>query len=249
MSLMTTNSPLINPLVRKLEGFNPLSEDDCAALQAISSPVEMVPAQTDLVREGEKPKGVVLLIDGMAYRYKTRKDGNRQIVAYLLPGDMGDLDAGLLDEADHSLGTFSACKVVWIDPGTLAEIKQDHSEIARAMRMSTLVDEATLREWLLNVGRRSSVERLAHLFSELLVRHQAVGLAEANSFELRVTPAELGDTTGLSTVHVNRAVQELRRQGLIAFDGKILTVLDMAQLKALAEFSPNYLHLSRRSAA
>lgn len=246
---MTTNSPLINPLVRKLEGFNSLSEDDCAALEAISSPVESAPARTDLIREGEKPRGVVLLLEGMAYRYKVRKDGNRQIVAYLLPGDMGDLDAGLLDEADHSLGTFSGCKVVWIDPGTLAGIKQDHPAIARAMRMSTLVDEATLREWLLNVGCRSSTERLAHLFSELLVRYRAVGLAEGNSFALPVTPAELGDTTGLSTVHVNRALQELRRQDLIAFDGKTLTVLDIAQLKALAEFSPNYLHLSRRSAA
>lgn len=164
------------------------------------------------MREGDTPKGILLVLEGMAYRYKMRASGARQIVAYLVPGDMGDLDVSLLDHMDHSLGTFSACKVAWIKPEALTSIQQAHPVVTRALRMSTLVDEATLREWLLNVGGRSSIERLAHLFSELLLRLQVVGLVTGNSYKLPIRQEELGDTTGMSTVHVNRVLTELRRR-------------------------------------
>ncbi|MHC2021342.1 Crp/Fnr family transcriptional regulator [Methylobacterium sp. CM6247] len=246
---MTPNLDALEPLIRKVEGFTPLSESDRAALEGISRPVERVSARTDLIREGDKPRGILLVLEGMAYRYKQRRDGTRQIVAYLVPGDMGDLDGGYLDKADHSIGTFSACTVMWIDPDTLERIGQSHPQVARAMRMSTLVDEATLREWLLNVGRRSSIERLAHLFSELLARLQVVGLAIDDSYELPITQSELADTTGITPVHVNRSLQELRRQGLIDLKGGTLRILNVVELKQLAGFTPNYLHLNQPSAA
>lgn len=119
---MIQKPPLHNPLVHKLQGFAHLSEVDRAALEDLSAPVEAVPAHTDLVREGDNPKGILLLLGGMAYRYKMRANGARQIVAYLVPGDMGDLDAALLGGMDHSIGTFSACKVAWIKPDTLARL-------------------------------------------------------------------------------------------------------------------------------
>ena len=141
------------------------------------------------------------------------------------------------------------CKVVWIDPDSLDALKRDHPQIARGLRMATLVDEATLREWLLNVGGRTSIERVAHLFSELLLRLQVVGLGSEDSYELPVSQAELADTTGMSHVHVNRTLKELRGRGLIQLSGKSLTILKLAELRALAEFKPNYLHLGERSAA
>ena len=121
--------------------------------------------------------------------------------------------------------------------------------IGSALLWGTLVDEAILREWLVNVGSRSAVERLAHLFCELLVRLRAVDRTEGDSFELPVTQAELGDTTGLSNVHVNRSLQELRRQGLIELKGRRLTILNLPRLRAVAEFRSNYLHLGNRTAA
>jgi CRP-like cAMP-binding protein len=238
-----------SPLVRKMKGFVRLSDADGAVLEALGASAETVPAHTDLVREDERPRGILLVLEGMAFRYKMRANGSRQILAYLVPGDMGDFDVALLDRMDHGISTFSGCKIAWIKPEVLAGIRENHPEATRGMRMSTLVDEATLREWLMNVGCRVAIERLAHLFSELLLRLQVVGLASENSYTLPVSQGELGDTTGMSNVHVNRSLMELRRRGLIHFSGKILTILDVPALKALAEFKPNYRHLGEPRAA
>lgn len=238
-----------NPLVRKLEGFVPLSDADKTLLERISAPSRVVPSQTNLVREGEAPKGVFLILEGMACRHKVRANGARQIMAYLVPGDLCDLDVALLDTMDHAITTLSACKVVCISPKVIAEVMEHHPQLARALRISTLVDEATLREWLVNVGCRSALERVAHLFCELQVRMQAVSLADGDSYDMPVTQAGLADTTGMSIVHLNRTLQELRREGLIELQQRRMTILDLPRLKALAEFKPNYLHLGERAAA
>jgi CRP-like cAMP-binding protein len=238
-----------NPFIRKLEGFAALSDADRAMLERISANPRSIAPGTDLVREGDKPDGVFVVMEGMACRHKMRATGQRQIMAYLVPGDAGDLDVTLLDEMDHTVTTFSACQVVRIPPETVADLLEHHPQVARALRIGTLVDEATLREWLVNVGCRSAAERIAHLFCELLMRLRAVGLAPNDSYALPITQADLGDTTGLSNVHVNRTLQELRRQGLIELKGGRLTILNLPRLRALAEFKSNYLHIGDRAAA
>lgn len=238
-----------NPLIRKLEGFASLSDADRAMLARISADTRRVGPGTDLVREGDPPAGVFLVMGGIAYRHKLRANGARQIMAYLVPGDLCDLDVALLSRMDHTITTFSACEVVRLAPETVADLLENHPQIARALRKAQLVDEATLREWLVNVGRRSAPERLAHLFCELLVRLQAVGLAEQDSYRLPVTQLDLADTTGLTSVHVNRVLQDLRRNGLIELRKRRLWILDLPRLHALAEFRPDYLHLGAQSAA
>ena len=238
-----------NPFIRKLEGLATLSEEDRAVLQRITAEHRVVPARTDLVREGSKPDGVFVVMDGFVCRHKYQPDGQRQIMAYLLPGDFCDLDVALLETMDHTLTTISACSVVHIRPQTIAELVEHHPRIARALRMTTLVDEATLREWLVNIGCRSALGRMAHLFCELFVRLRAVGLAAENRYAIPLTQTNLGDTTGLTTVHVNRTLQEMRRQGLIELKGGQLTILDMPRLKKVGGFKPNYLHLRERIAA
>ena len=238
-----------NTFIRKLEGFAVLSEADRAVLGQISANPRLIVPRMHLIREGDRPEGVFLVLDGMACRHKVRETGARQILAYLLPGDLCDLDVALLDTMDHTITTVSACRVVQIPPETIAALIQHHPQVARTLRKAALVDNATLREWLVNVGSRSAVERLAHLFCELLVRLRAVDRTEGDSFELPVTQAELGDTTGLSNVHVNRSLQELRRQGLIELKGRRLTILNLPRLRAVAEFRSNYLHLGNRTAA
>ncbi|MGH1592240.1 Crp/Fnr family transcriptional regulator [Methylobacterium phyllosphaerae] len=238
-----------NPLILKLESLAALSGDDKVVLERISANPHLVPAGTDLIREGDKPDGVYLILDGIACRYKLRANGARQIMAYLVPGDYCDLDVALLKTMDHSIGTLSDCQVVRIDLATIQELLRDHPGITHALRLATLVDEATLREWLVNVGRRSAEERIAHLMCELLLRFRAVGRTAGDGYALPISQEDLADTTGLTSVHVNRMLGTLRARGLIELSRRQLKILDLAGLEALAEFKPNYLHLGGRGAA
>ena len=108
---------------------------------------------------------------------------------------------------------------------------------------------AIQREWVLNLGQRSALERIAHLLCELFTRVQAVGLAVQNRCEMPLTQSDLAETTGLSAVHVNRTLQELRSQGLIVLRDRDLTILNFEELRAVAGFNPNYLHLGRGGSA
>jgi CRP-like cAMP-binding protein len=238
-----------NPLILKLESLATLSDDDRAVLERISAKPQLVPAGTDLIREGDKPDGVYLILDGIACRYKLRASGARQIMAYLVPGDYCDLDVAMLKAMDHAIGTLSACQVVRIDLDTIQGLLRDHPGITHALRLATLVDEATLREWLVNVGRRSADERIAHLMCELLLRLRAVGRTAGDGYALPITQEDLADTTGLTSVHVNRTLGSLKQRGLIALSGRQLRILDLDGLEVLAEFKPNYLHLGGRDAA
>lgn len=238
-----------NAFIRKLDVFASLSDSEKTLLAQISAKPRLVEARTDLIREGQPPDGVFLVLDGFACRYKLRANGARHIAAYLVPGDLGDLNVDLLDRMDHSIATLSACRVVRIEPAVIADLVANHPRIARALRLSTLVDEATLREWLVNVGCRSASERIAHLLCELLVRLEVVGLATGNSYTLPLTQVDLADTTGLSSVHVNRSLRELKRRGLIDLRSRRLEILDLPALKAVAEFKPSYLHVETQAAA
>jgi CRP-like cAMP-binding protein len=238
-----------NPLIRKLESLTSLSDADRTVLARISAETRRVVPGTDLVREGDAPAGVFLVMGGIAYRHKLRANGARQIMAYLVPGDLCDLDVALLREMDHTITTFSACEVVRLAPETVVDLLENHRSIARALRLSQLVDEATLREWLVNVGRRSARERIAHLFCELFVRMRAAGVAGQDGYALPITQTDLADTTGLTAVHVNRTLRDLRREGLIELRSGRLTILNLPGLRATAEFRSNYLHLGDQAAA
>lgn len=197
---------------------------------------------TDLIREGERPEGVFVLLDGFACRYKLRENGARQIMAFLVPGDLCDLDKSLLPRMDHGIGTLSTCSVGRLPSEHVRDLRHDPS-FARTLHMAALIEEAILREWLVNIGRRSALERLAHLFCELYLRLRAVGLTDKRSYHLPITQIDLADTTGMTPVHVNRSLGELRRMRLIERTGKRLTILDLPRLMEIAEFRPDYLHL------
>ena len=184
-----------------------------------------------------------LLLEGWAFRYKHLADGSRQIMAYLLPGDLCDIRIFMFEEMDHSIGLLSDAKVVKIPCTEMLELLDRYPRIERALLWATLVDEATLREWLLNIGQRNALQRLSHLFCELCVRLKVVKLVDSSeTFALPLTQAELADTTGMTAVHVNRSLQRLRNDGLIvARDGK-LTILDFERLAEIAGFNPTYLH-------
>jgi CRP-like cAMP-binding protein len=237
---------MTNLLTRKLEAFGPLPDADKRLLDDVIQPAQRVGARMDLIREGDAPSDVNLILEGFACRYKMIPDGTRQIMAYLVPGDFCDLHVFILEAMDHTIATLSSCTVVKIPRAQILEL-MERPAIARAFWWAALVDEATLREWLVNIGARPAEHRVAHLLCELLLRLEAVGLTNGDTYELPITQAELADTVGLTSVHVNRVLQRLRGDGLITLKGKHLVIRDVARLKAFSGFNPNYLHLSDRN--
>jgi CRP-like cAMP-binding protein len=179
-------------------------------------------------------------MEGFACRYKLRPNGARQITDYLLPGDHCNLDT-LPGEKLGSLIALTPTKVARISFDALSSAQRDYPGIARAFRKAAVVEGAILREGLMNMGRRSADERLAHFFCELYARMHAVGLVQRHSFRVPLTQFDLGDTLGLSYVHVNRTLQSLRQQGLFTLSSKTLTILNPEGLKQLAGFDPSYL--------
>jgi CRP-like cAMP-binding protein len=234
---------MMNRLTRKLEAFAPLPDADRLLLDEVIRPTQAVGSRTDLIRESEAPSDVNLILEGFACRYKILPTGRRQIMAYLVPGDFCDLHVFILKAMDHSIATLSPCTVVKLPRSRILELLE-RPAIARAFWWAALVDEATLREWLVNIGARKADQRVGHLLCEVLLRLRAVGLTAGNQFALPITQAELADTVGLTGVHVNRILQRLRADGLIILKARNLVILDEERLKAFSGFNPNYLHLA-----
>ena len=233
---------MTNPLTRKLELFGVLSDDDRQLLDDVTRRHRKVGSREDLIREGDAPSDLHLVVEGLACRYKGLVDGSRQIFAYMVPGDFCDLHVFILKAMDHSIGTLSPCRIVDIPRDRVLEMGQ-RPDLARALWWATLVDEAILREWLVNLGQRNAEHRIAHLFCEIHLRLKCIGLADGGRFELPITQTELGETLGLSTVHVNRSLQSLRAQDLVLSRGRSVTIPDIDRLRQMSGFNANYLHL------
>lgn len=196
---------------------------------------------SDVLRHGDVPRIAHLLLHGHTYRYRVVGDGRRQITAILVPGDICDLEAVMRGRADYSVGALTDCVLGEIPAEKVANPNLDDPKMMRALLRRLLRDEAISREWLVGMGCRSAIERMAHLFCELRVRMEAVGLSNDAQFDMRFSQGELADVLGLSTVHVNRTSQELRRSGLIRISGGTLKILDVPALERLAGFDPAYL--------
>jgi CRP-like cAMP-binding protein len=235
------------PLIAKLELFAPLSDEEKAAIEESAGDIiEYAPKQT-VIAQGDKPDHVHLLLEGWAGRYKILPDGGRQIMALLIPGDLCDVQVTLLDRMDHSIAALSACRILSLPLGSLSRLMEKHPALHRALWWSTLVDEAILREWLVNIGRRSAEMRVGHFICEMLLRSKAVGLTKGDVFDLLLTQEELADTMGLTPEHMNRSLQKLRSQGLIESHGKRIVIADFDRLMAFSEFDPIYLHQEAES--
>jgi CRP-like cAMP-binding protein len=201
-------------------------------------------AGQDIVREGDRPFQCCLLLDGFAQRYIVVGDGRRQVLSFHIPGDMPDVLSLHLARMDHTLGILSRSKVGFVSHQNVRRMIGEHPRLGDAFWRDTLIDAAVFREWMVGIGRRGARARMAHLFCEIVTRMEVVGLAQDKSVRVPFTQTTIGDALGLSTVHVNRVVQELRSDGLITWHGRVLTVNDWDGLVQAGEFDPSYLHLS-----
>ncbi len=229
-----------NACAMRLSSLAPLSAAEIAAINRLTARSRSFKARADLVRSEDDPSAVLAVLSGFACCYRQHGNGKRQNLAYLLPGDLLDLSR----LGPEGVGALSACRVAFVPREAFQDMLAQHAQVAEAVRLADRVREAISREWLLNLGSRSAVERIAHLFCELLARLQAVDLATAESCAFPISQSELSATVGLSPVHVNRTLQELRRASLIELKGRMLQIKDRARLQALGGFAPGYLQAS-----
>ena len=201
--------------------------------------------EQDIVLSGPSQSECHVLLAGMAAPYKLLSDGKRQIVRFAYPGDFLDLDGYVGGIMDHNVVALGSCTVGVISHQALRDFLHSHPEIALALWRQTLADAAVFREWVVNVGRRSSQERIAHLICEVFSRLHEIGLTTEISgnktFSWSVTQGDLADATGMSVVHVNRSLQQLRGRGLIEVTNTKVTILNWRGLQSLAGFKVDYL--------
>ncbi len=230
------------PFLLRLRRYCEIDDDDAGLVEHMLRNVVQAPSDHRVLAEGDRPQSMHVILDGLACRYKLLPDGRRQILAFLVPGDPCDYDAFLLPEIDHSLVTLTPSLIASISRQDLELVRTERPRLALALRMAMLQDQAVLREWLVNVGRRNAYERMAHLLWELYVRHAMVGKVAQQGFRLPLTQSDLADALGLSTVYVNKTITRLRGSGIIQTDRRQIRILLPDELRTIAGFDGSYLH-------
>lgn len=238
---------MFTPVLMKLKRSTALSPRDELALQQVLGRYKVIPARQDVVWDGDRPAHATVLLDGLMCRYTAMPDGRRQILSFLLPGDFCDLSALMEDRMDHAVATLATCTVAAVEHHALEHVIDTHPSIRHALWRETLRDAAIYRASLASIGRRSAYERLAHLFCEIAVRLDSVGMKRTEGYVFEATQNDIGDALGLSVVHVNRTLQQLRDDELFTFRGSTFAIHDWGRLTEIAGFDPAYLHLDGHS--
>ena len=244
---LTSDHPPLTMLIRRLESVAKLKDEGRQAILSLPVKTRALDAGQDIVRDGDKPSHCCLLIDGWAYRYKMVGEGKRQILSFHIPGDIPDLMSLHIHTMDHSLATLTKVTKAFIPHESLLDLTRRFPGVAAVFWRETLIDAATFREWMTGLGRLSAYERIAHLFCELYLRLEAVGLASEHRCPWPLTQVDLGDAMGLSNMHVNRVLRDMRGKSVITLRSSTLVIHTWNELVQAAEFDPTYLHLAKRT--
>ena len=236
----------VERLLRKLRQRDDIPPDEEEALRSIVGPPRFYAARKILIAENEPLERSALLADGLLGRFKDMRDGQQQISEIHVAGDFADLHSFTLKRLDHGIIALTDSMVSWVTHASLREVIEQFPHLGRMLWFVTNLDAAIHRAWTVSLGRRDAVERLAHLLCELQVRLEIVGLADPTGYPLALTQSDLANCLGLTSVHVNRVLRDLRERGLVTFRGGHVTIANPAGLRELAEFSPDYLFLEKR---
>ena len=239
---------LTSRLALRLERYSALGSEGKQALENEALEVRRYASRDSLVRQGGSAERIFAIVEGFACRYKLLPDGRRQNIGFMLPGDLCDTRTFALPFMDHSIAAISNVQAIQLSVDAVRRLESVPG-LAQALVRNSLVEQSIAREWMINVGYRTSFERLSHLLCELFERLQAVGLTRANACEIPLTQTEIADTLALSAVHVNRTLMELRRSGLVTFQSKQLVIHDYPTLRRAAGFDSAYLYFARAGEA
>ncbi|MBB3956651.1 Crp/Fnr family transcriptional regulator [Novosphingobium sediminicola] len=203
-----------------------------------------VGAGQDMIREGVRPVFVKIVMEGWAARYKMLENGRRQIVGFLLPGDLCIPQAIMTMPLDHSIAAINDLHCAMVQPGQLDAVEQESIGIRRALAMDAQISLAIQREWTVNLGARAAPERIGCLICELYLRLKAVGMTQGTGYFCPLTQIELAEAAGVSAVHVNRVIKQMRREDLIRWRDQFIEIPDPFRLARACGFRPNYLQMS-----
>jgi CRP-like cAMP-binding protein len=220
------------------------AEEERAIREAVSHVVDF-PADKTVIEPDRLLSESTLLLEGLMCRYKDLSQGQRQITELHVPGDFVDLHSFTLKKLDHSVMTLTRCKVAIVPHANLQRITEQFPHLTRVLWFTTNLDACIAREAEVSLGRRTALQRTAHMFCELRIRLGLVGLADGGNYSLDITQTELAECLGLTSVHVNRVLKELRERGLMEFRSGKVTITDIAGLERVADFDSNYLYLDR----
>ncbi len=234
---------MIDRHVARIRARHMLSDDEEQAIRATIGPARDVAAHSSFIEADARLDHSTLILDGIAARYKDLRDGQRQVTALHVPGDFADLHSFTLKRLDHALMALTPCRIAMVEHARIAALIQRFPRIGRLYWFSTNLDASMHREWVLSMGVRDALARIAHLFCELQVRLNLVGLGDANGYALHLSQTDLAECRGLTPVHVNRSLRRLRELGVVTFRAGRVEITDAAALRTIAEFDPDYLYL------
>jgi CRP-like cAMP-binding protein len=238
---MSHNRAALMPLVDKLQRLASLSAPDVKAVLALPHEMRTVPQGQHLVRQGTKTECCTLLLSGWASRQRTTVYGSRQILSFHIRGDFVDLQSALLKTAQDDVQALSRVEIALVPKQAIVDLAFAHPEVGKLLWTDTLIDASIAREWTVNVGRRDARTRILHLMCELYERQRSAGLTFSDDFELPMSQEQLGDATGLTSVHVNRTLQLLGKEGLFKRDRRSVRITDFGTMKHQADFDARYL--------
>jgi CRP-like cAMP-binding protein len=229
-------------LARKLSTFLPLSGDELKSLAKMQSTALNVRRGRQLTQEGQTGHKAFVLQVGWACSYKDLPDGRRQIISFPIAGDCVGLRSVLLRTADHSFSALTDAVVSPVEGSRILDCITEFPRIGAALMWAASRDEAMVVEHLVNIGRRNAIERTAHFFMELAERLSLVGLATEAEFKCPLSQFVLADALGLTAIHVNRVLRQLREQGLLTLRKGNVKIHDLNRLRKLAGFQGGYLN-------
>jgi CRP-like cAMP-binding protein len=238
---------IMAPLFQRLRTTTGAEPDDLLALKALPYTLRQYRVNQTVLREGDRPNECCFIAEGFCVRSKTIADGKRQILSIHIPGDFPDLQNLLLATMDHDLVALSDCTLAFIGHAALKDLICARPTVGDIFWRDTLVDAAVFREWIVNVGQRPAHNRLAHLIVELRERLRLIGHVMGNTFAMPLTQEQLGEAMGVTSVHTNRIIRQLRIDGVLDVQRGTVKILNERKLQEVAEFDGRYLHASPSS--
>jgi CRP-like cAMP-binding protein len=240
---------MLTAFLRRLEAYVRLDARDREALSGLTTTRRRFEKAAVIAREGERLDRVFWVEDGWACRYRRVKSGERQIVNFILPGEFFDLQGLVSTRCDHTVAALSDVTLYEARARDFAAMAAGHPAIFNALLWAAVVEEAILREHIVQLGRQPAVTRIAFLILELYRRQRLTCPDRDTRLEFPVGHGVIADALGLSRVHVSRSLKRLRDEGCVALAERHITILDLDRLETIAEYDERYLHIQPLSPA